>query len=139
MASELRLDRQLCFPLYAAARKVTGLYEPFLKELDLTYTQYVTMMCLWEKDGASVKELGERLFLDSGTLSPLLNVLAKKGLVRKARSKEDERIVLVYLTALGRSLEEKASSVPLSVGKCLDLSESEAVALYSILYKLLGK
>lgn len=135
---ELRLDRQLCFPLYAAARKVTCAYEPFLKELGLTYTQYVTMMCLWEKDGVSVKEIGSRLYLDSGTLSPLLNALIKKGFVQKCRSETDERKVLISLTPLGRALEEKAASVPYRIQSCLPLSREDGAELYRILYKLLG-
>jgi len=135
---ELRLDRQLCFPLYAAARKVTGAYEPILKQIGLTYTQYVTMMCLWERNGSSVKELGERLFLDSGTLSPLIRTLIEKGLVEKRRSEEDERVVCVYLTEQGKKLEEKAASVPAKIASCLPLTKEEATALYSALYKLLA-
>ena len=136
---ELRLDRQLCFPLYAAARKVTAAYEPILKELDLTYTQYVTMLCLWEKDGMSVKELGERLFLDSGTLSPLINALISKGFVKKERAHEDERVVLITLTEKGERLEESAASVPQKLACRMPLTEKEAADLYLTLYKILGK
>ena len=135
----LRLSNQLCFPLYAAARKVTGLYQPYLQPLGLTYTQYVTLLVLWEEDGQSVSALGERLFLDSGTLTPLLKKLEQRGLVRCERSREDERVVLVRLTDEGRALKEQAREIPMKVGGCIQLSPEEALSLYQTLYKLLNQ
>ncbi len=135
----LRLSNQLCFPLYAAARKVTGLYQPYLQPLGLTYTQYVTLLVLWEEDGQSVSALGERLFLDSGTLTPLLKKLEQRGLVRRERSREDERVVLVRLTDEGRALKEQAREIPMKVGSCIQLSPEETLSLYQTLYKLLNQ
>ncbi|MBP5405117.1 MAG: MarR family transcriptional regulator [Clostridia bacterium] len=135
----LRLDRQLCFPLYAASRAVVRRYEPHLKALSLTYTQYITLLCLWEQDALSVKELSERLYLDSGTLSPLLATLERKGIVLRARSKDDERVVTVSLTEAGRALEEKAKDIPLAVGSCLAVDREDAAELYRILYRLLER
>ena len=136
---DLRLDRQLCFPLYAASRAVVRRYEPHLNKLGLTYTQYITLLCLWEKDALSVKELSERLYLDSGTLSPLLATLERKGIVSRARSKADERVVTVSLTEEGRALEEKAKDIPLAVGTCLPVTPKESAELYRLLYRLLGR
>ena len=136
----LKLENQLCFPLYAASREIIKKYRPFLDEIELTYTQYVAMMVLWEHERCSVKELGERLYLDSGTLSPLLKSLEAKGYIVRTRSEEDERTVIVEPTKYGReTLREKASSVPAEVGKCIDLSPEEAATLYKLLYKLLGR
>ena len=133
----LKLEHQMCFPLYAAARKVTGLYTPILSELDLTYTQYIVMLVLWEKDEVSVKEIGERLFLDSGTLTPLLKNLEKKGLLTRNRSKEDERVTIAKLTEEGKALREKALKVPEQVVSCVKLEPEEALQLYTLLYKIL--
>ncbi len=134
----LRLENQLCFPIYAAGKEIVKRYHPILDELDLTYTQYITMMVLWQTDGISVKELGDKLFLDSGTLTPLLKSMEKKGYVKRCRSEEDERRVLVYLTDEGRDLRESALAVPEQVGKCVNLTPEEAVQLYKLLYKFLG-
>lgn len=133
----LKLDRQLCFPLYAAARRVIGRYGEPLASLGLTYTQYLTMMVLWEEECVSVKSLGARLYLDSGTLTPLLKVLEKKGLVTRARSKDDERVVLVALTKEGKALRERALSVPGQVAACVKLDPDDARQLYVLLHKLL--
>lgn len=136
----LKLDNQLCFPLYAASREVIKKYRPYLDEIDLTYTQYVAMMVLWEHGRCSVKELGERLYLDSGTLSPLLKGLEAKGFITRTRSEEDERTVMVEPTLYGGEiLREKASPIPAAVGGCVELSPEEAAELYRLLYKLLGK
>ena len=135
----LKLENQMCFPLYAAARKVTGLYTPYLSGLDLTYTQYITMMVLWEEKRISVKDLGHRLFLDSGTLTPLLKNLEKKGLLTRKRSTEDERVTIAELTKEGSALRQKALSVPEQVGGCIPLSSEEAKTLYQLLYKLLDE
>lgn len=133
----LKLSNQLCFPLYAASREVIKQYRPFLDEIDLTYTQYVTMMVFWEEKIINVKELGNRLFLDSGTLTPVLKSLEVKGLVKRYRSKEDERILMVEITEKGEKLKEKANLIPEKIGACVKLSENEAITLYNLLYKLL--
>jgi len=134
----LLLDSQLCFPLYACAREVVKRYRPFLDELGLTYTQYITMMVLWEQREISVKQLGKRLYLDSGSLTPLLKSLEAKGYVSRTRSPEDERVVLVRLTESGAALEEKALAVPEGMRACVHLSPEEAAVLYKLLYKLLA-
>ena len=133
----MKLSSQLCFPLYAAARNVTGLYTPLLKPLGLTYTQYIVLLVLWEKDGVSVTEIGEKLMLDNGTLSPLLKKLEQAGYVVRQRSREDERVVVVSLTDAGRALQEKAKDVPLQVAGCVALSPEKARTLYTLLYELL--
>ena len=134
----LALENQLCFPLYAAARKVTGLYAPYLKELGLTYTQYIVLLVLWERDGLSLGEIGERLSLDSGTLTPLCKKLETAGLIARRRSEQDERSVRITLTDAGRTLKERAAEIPLKVGNCLPLAPDEAVTLYALLHKILN-
>ncbi len=136
---QLKLENQLCFPLYACAKEVVRLYTPYLDPLGLTYTQYITMLVLWEKENVSVKALGEILWLDSGTLTPLLKKLEAKGLVTRARSRNDERSVEIGLTDAGRALKEQAAAVPGKVGSCLKMPPDEAAALYSLLYKALGR
>ena len=133
----LLLDNQLCFPLYACARETIKLYKPFLDELDLTYTQYITMMVLWEREAVSVKELGEALYLDSGTLTPLLKKMEAKGLLSRRRSPEDERSLIVSLTDAGRAMRDKAVDVPRKMSRCVSLEPEEAQELYRLLYKLL--
>lgn len=135
----LKLENQLCFPLYAASREVVKLYTPFLREIGLTYTQYITMMVMWERKQVGVKELGEALYLNSGTLTPLLKKLEKQGLVSRSRSTEDERNLIVTITNAGEALREQASEIPMKMGQCLDLNAEEAATLYSLLYKLLGQ
>lgn len=135
----LRLQNQLCFPLYAASREIVKKYTPYLDEIGLTYTQYITMMVVWEEEELSVKALGARLFLDSGTMTPVLKALEKKGFVSRTRSKEDERVLLVSLTEAGRELQEKALEIPPKVASCIQLSPEESGSLYQILYKILGK
>ena len=134
----LKLENQLCFPLYACAREVVKKYKPFLDDIDLTYTQYVTMMVLWEKPSVTSKEIGERLHLDSGTLTPVIKKLAEKGLVTRARSAEDERNLVVALTDAGLALRDRAACIPDQMGKCICLSPEDAKTLYRILYQLLG-
>lgn len=133
----LKLENQLCFPLYAAARQVVSLYTPYLKELGLTYTQYIVFLVLWEHDGIPVGELGKRLYLDNGTLTPLLKKLESAGYLSRSRDKSDERVVIVTLTDVGRALKEKAKEIPLKVGSCIRLDEKEASGLYALLYRLL--
>lgn len=133
----LKLENQLCFPLYATAKEVVRRYKPFLDELDLTYTQYITMMVMWEYKELSVKELGQHLYLDSGTLTPLLKTMEKKGWVKRTRSKADERVLNVTITELGEQLREKAKNVPEQIASCVKLTPEEAVQLYKLLHKLL--
>lgn len=135
----LKIENQICFPLYACSRAVVKQYKPFLDEIDLTYTQYITMMVLWEKKSVTVKELGEILFLDSGTLTPLLKKLEAKGLILRKRSEEDERNLIVTITEDGEFLKEKAVDIPLKMKNCSNITEEEAAILYTILYKILDK
>lgn len=133
----LKLENQLCFPLYAASRNVIRHYKPFLDEIDLTYTQYITMLVLWEVKKINVKDLGNKLYLDSGTLTPLLKTLEVKGYISRVRSSSDERNLFICLTDKGESLKEKAKNIPLEIGKCLNLSDEESIQLYKLLYKIL--
>ena len=135
----LKIENQLCFPLYACSREIIKLYKPFLDELDLTYTQYITMMVLWEHKSVTVKELGEKLYLDSGTLTPLLKKLEGKGHVTRQRSEKDERNLIVTITDSGEALKEQAVNIPEKVVGCCQLSAEDAAALYRILYKMLEK
>lgn len=135
---KLKLKNQLCFPLYAVSKEIVRLYKPSLDELDLTYTQYITLMVLWEHQKMSVKELGEYLYLDSGTLTPVLKKLEQKGYVQRQRDKEDERVLVVTLTETGKTMREKAVKIPEKMGACVNLEPEEAKELYRILYKILG-
>ena len=133
----MKLDRQLCFPLYAASRSVVSLYTPWLKPLGLTYTQYIVFLVLWEKDGVTVGELCEKLMLDNGTLSPLLKKMQQAGYVERKRSEKDDRVVLITLTEKGRALQEQTKDVPAKVAGCIDLPAEKAQMLYALLYELL--
>ncbi len=135
----LKLSNQLCFPLYACAKEIVKAYKPYLDELNLTYTQYITMMVLWEQSELRVKDLGERLFLDSSTLTPLLKRLEEKGYITRKRSSKDERDLIVTITKEGESLKEKAVLIPERLGACISLDPQKARALYSILYEIIGK
>ncbi|MDD5922770.1 MAG: MarR family transcriptional regulator [Eubacteriales bacterium] len=135
----LKLDNQLCFPLYAAARKIVNAYTPLLRPLGITYTQYITFMVLWETDGVSVGEICRRLHLDSGTVTPLLKKMEKEGFVTRRRSPDDERRVSVFLTEKGIGLKKKAKDIPLQIGQCVHLSREDAETLYRILYLLLDQ
>lgn len=134
----LKLENQLCFPLYAASREIVKRYHPYLKELGLTYTQYIAMMVFWAEKQVSVKELGQKLFLDSGTLTPVLKSLEEKGYVVRRRSKEDERVLLVAITDVGEALKERAMRIPEKIAGCVNLNAEEAVQLYRLLYKILA-
>lgn len=134
----LKLENQLCFPLYACAKEVVKMYKPFLDKIDLTYTQYITMMVMWERKNLNVKELGRYLYLDSGTLTPVLKKLESKGYITRARSKDDERNLMVTLTDNGDGLKEKAVEIPMQLGKCAKLNLDESQKLYSLLYKMLN-
>ena len=135
---ELKLENQLCFPLYACAKEITRHYRPYLDEINLTYTQYITMMVLWSENEINVKDLGKKLYLDSGTLTPLLKQLEAKEYITRTRSKDDERVLDVKITEKGLKLREKASKIPSKMTNCVKLTEEEAKFLYSILYKMLG-
>ena len=134
----LKLENQLCFPLYAAAREVVKRYRTHLDAIDLTYTQYITMMVMWEEKEITVKALGEKLFLDSGTMTPVLKSLEAKGFVLRKRSTTDERSVSVFLTDSGEALKKKAVDIPAKVAGCVGLDGEEALQLYRLLYKVLG-
>ena len=134
----LKLDNQLCFQLYAASKEIIRQYSPLLDELNLTYTQYITLLALWEKDQVSVKELGQKLYLDSGTLTPLLNKLENKGYIIKNKSDKDARELVVCVTDEGNKLKEKALSVPQNIAKCVCLEREEAIEFYRLLHKVLG-
>lgn len=133
----LKLKNQLCFPLYASSKEVIKKYRPYLDEIGLTYTQYIAMMVMWEHKTLSAKALGEELFLDSGTLTPVLKSLEKKGLITRERSKDDERVLMLQLTEKGGELKEKACEIPFKLASCVNLSQEESQTLYNLLYKLL--
>ncbi len=134
----LKLVNQLCFPLYAAARKVVSAYTPLLKPLGITYTQYIVFMVLWEKRETTVRELGQTLFLDSGTLTPVLKKLESEGYITRCRDGADERVVTVCITGKGMELREEAAQIPAQMASCSDLEPEEAAELYRILYKILS-
>lgn len=134
----LKLGNQLCFPLYACSKEIVRRYKPFLDELDLTYTQYITMMVMWEKKEMNVKELGSCLYLDSGTLTPVLKKLEAKGYIARARSRFDERNLVLTITEEGEKLKDRAVEIPAKMGQCVHLEPEEATQLYQLLYKILG-
>ena len=136
--SSLLLKNQLCFPLYACSKEIVKRYKPFLDKIDLTYTQYITMMVVWEEKEITVKALGDKLFLDSGTLTPVLKKLEQKGYVKRVRSKDDERNLIITLTKEGEGLKKQASEIPAKMGQCVKLSSEESAQLYNLLYKVLG-
>ena len=135
----LKLENQICFPLYACAKEIVNAYKPYLDELDLTYTQYITMMVLWEHRELRVKDVGKCLFLDSSTLTPLLKRLEEKGYVARKRSPKDERDLIVTLTDSGEALKDRAVTVPERLSACVGLEAQKAQALYALLYEVLGK
>lgn len=134
----LKLKNQICFPLYALSRKVINQYQPFLEKLEITYPQYLVMLLLWENQVQSVKELGTRLMLDSGTLTPLLKRLEEKELVNRTRKKEDERVVLVTLTPKGEKLKEQAADIPAKLACSLKLSDDELIQFRSVIQGMLN-
>ncbi|MBN2253323.1 MAG: MarR family transcriptional regulator [Kosmotogaceae bacterium] len=133
----LKLDNQLCFALYSSSRGITRLYRPLLSEFGMTYPQYLAMLVLWEREPLTVRELGERLFLDSGTLTPLLKRMEKKGFLTRERSQGDERQVLIGLTDKGRKLRDKALAIPLKIANQVNISQSEFISLLTSLKKLM--
>lgn len=134
----LKLSNQICFPLYACGKEITRKYKPVLDKFGLTYTQYLVLLVLWEKDGQSVKEIGNKIFLDSGTLTPLINKLCDKGIVSKKKNKDDERGLIISLTDDGKVLKKKIVKVPEFIAGCVSLTSEEAKTLYTLLYKVLG-
>ena len=135
---QLRLSNQLCFPLYACSKELVRCYAPLLEPYSLTYTHYITMMVIWEKGEVTVSELGKALYLDSGTLTPVLKRLESNGYIKRNRKANDERCVIVTATEEGLALQEKLKDVPQNVGCCLNLDASEAATLYGLLYKMLS-
>lgn len=133
----MKLSNQLCFPLYAASRNIINLYTPLLKQLGLTYTQYIVLLVLWEKDGITVGEICEKLKLDNGTVSPLLKKLEQAGIVTRKRSPEDDRVVIITLTKEGKALQQKAKHIPEQVACGISLPPEKAKQLYELLYELL--
>ena len=134
---EMKLESQLCFPLYACSREVIKRYRPFLDAVGLTYTQYVAMLVFWEEGSVTVKELGQRLYLDSGTLTPVLKSLEQKGYITRRRSETDERVLIAALTARGAALRETAAGIPQQICACIRLDPKDAVQLHRLLYQLL--
>ena len=134
----LKLENQLCFPLYACSKEIVRRYKTYLDKLDLTYTQYIVMMVMWEEKELNVKELGDKLFLDSGTLTPVLKNLEAKGYVTRERSKIDERTLIVTLTDSGKELREMAVDIPVGMRGCLKLSDEEMIQLRTMLGKILS-
>jgi DNA-binding MarR family transcriptional regulator len=135
----MSLENQLCFPLYAASRELIKQYHPYLEKLGLTYTQYIVMLVFWQEKKMHVKELGHKLFLDSGTLTPVLKSLENKGLLHRYRSEMDERLVVVEITESGEALKEKTAAIPRAMMQQINLPANEAIELYRLLYKLLGR
>ncbi len=134
----IRLENQLCFPLYVCSKEIVRRYKPYLDELNLTYTQYIAMMVLWEEREVTVTELGKQLFLDSGTLTPLLKKLEQKGFVTRKRMESDERNVCISITDKGDRLKEEAVRIPEKMSCCISLNPEEVKTLYTILQKVLG-
>lgn len=134
----LRLENQLCFPLYLCSKEIIRHYTPFLNKLNLTYTQYIVMLYLWENDNVNIKKLGESLMLESNTLTPLLKKLETKKYIKRTKNKDDERNIVITLTDLGKSLKDEALEVPKQMGKCIDLSKEEAITLYKLIYKVIA-
>lgn len=134
----LKLENQLCFPLYVASKEIVRKYKPILDRYNITYTQYLVLMALWEYGTQSVKEIGDRLYLDSGTLTPLIKKLEKKGLLTRKKNEEDERIIFVSLTKKGQAFRDEAEKIPVEISSCVKLDKNEAITLYSLLYKAIG-
>ena len=137
MNEMLKLENQLCFPLYACAKEVIRRYTPLLEPLGLTYTQYIAMMVMWEHKTISVRDIGKLLFLDSGTLTPMLKKMEKAGWITRKRSVADERMVIISITERGEQLQEKAAEIPVKMAGCVTLESEEAMQLYSLLHKMM--
>ena len=133
----LRLENQVCFPLYACSKELVRQYGPYLKELNLTYTQYIVMMVLWEKEIVSSRDLADCLHLDYGTLTPVLKRLSQAGYLTRERAAEDERLLTLTLTDKGRKLKTKAVTIPPAIAECMGLTMEEFGTLYALTYKAL--
>ena len=134
----LNLENQLCFPLYVCSKEIVRKYKPFLEKIDLTYTQYIVMIILWEYGKMNLKDLGNKMYLDSGTLTPLLKKLEIKGYIKRNKSCEDERNLMIELTKKGESLKDEAMDIPNKNGGCLNLDNEDTTTLYELLYKILN-
>ena len=134
---QLKLKNQLCFPMYLCSKEIIRKYTPYLNKIDLTYTQYIVMMYLWENKETNVKELWKTLLLDSNTLTPLLKKLEQKQYIKRTKSEIDERNLIIKLTEKGNKLKEKALEIPKEIGKCINLEKEETIILYKTLYKIL--
>ncbi len=134
----LNLENQLCFPLYVCSKEIVRKYKPFLEKIDLTYTQYIVMIILWEYGKMNLKDLGNKMYLDSGTLTPLLKKLEIKGYIKRNKSCEDERNLMIELTKKGESLKDEAIDIPNKIGGCLNLDKEDTTTLYELLYKILN-
>lgn len=137
MNEKLKLENQLCFPLYACSKEIVRRYTPLLEPLGLTYTQYIAMMAMWEHKSLSVKDLGNLLFLDSGTLTPMLKKMEKAGWIQRKRSEDDERMVIITITAKGEELHDQAAEIPVRMAGCVKLENEEAIQLYALLQKMM--
>lgn len=137
MNERLKLENQLCFPLYVCAKEVVRRYTPLLEPFGLTYTQYIVMMVLWEHKKISVKELGKLLYLDSGTLTPLLKKMERSGWLCRKRLEDDERVVIISITDAGEVLSERVAEVPVKMAQCVKLENDEALQLYTLLNKMI--
>jgi DNA-binding MarR family transcriptional regulator len=135
---QLHLQNQLCFPLYALSRQMTALYRPYLEKLDLTYPQYLVMLLLWEHETLSVKKIGCELWLDSGTLTPLLKRMEETGLIKRDRCADDERVVNIHLTREGKQLQKKAAGIPEHIFSELSISNAQLKALKKELSAILN-
>jgi DNA-binding MarR family transcriptional regulator len=135
----LKLDNQFCFSVYALSKEITKLYKPFLKKLDLTYTQYITMLVLWEEDHITVNEIGKKLALDSGTLTPLLKKLEEKELIIRQRKKDDERNVNIFLSEKGKKLKDKAVEVPFKLIEQIQIDPLKIIELKNAIQEINAK
>ena len=134
---QLQLNSQLCFPLYAAARKVVNHYTPYLKPFGITYTQYIVLLALWESGSATVGDLCRRLYLDNGTITPLVKKLEEMGFIARSRSRQDERVVTVMVTEAGWDLRQQVKNVPFQVGRCNPMTQGDTECLYRLLRRLI--
>ncbi|MBS5776324.1 MAG: MarR family transcriptional regulator [Finegoldia magna] len=135
--NNMKLENQLCFPLYAVSRLVTNTYTQFLKPFGLTYTQYIVFLVLWEKDGITVGQLCEKLYLDNGTITPIIKKMQTQGYLERKRSSHDDRIVIINLTDKGKELQEKVKNVPKLMSECVELSDDKKMQLYKLLKEFL--
>lgn len=139
MKDSLHLENQVCFPLYALSKEITAMYRPYLDELGITYPQYLVLMVLWKENEQTVGQLGEKVFLDSGTLTPLLKRMEQRGIVLRTRKAEDERVVIISLTEKGVLLKEKAKDIPKKLVESMQISEEELMELKNIVTRILNK